>query len=326
MLGFSGYTKIFGLVSEEGVRQGLPHITTMDHDQFSRLVGGGQVHIHKVTEKTDGIPHEFGYDENGFYTRSKGTGENKVRSPQEYHDLAKKKAEGGRSIYNPDKANTFGHIHQTLSNNSNLQEYLKRRHAGEKKDIRVKGEMFYKPLSQESEKKGERRFVATSYNTSHMGKIGKFVIHSELPENSGHDVNHFKEKLSSEDLNFDHDKIQNPKGSIDVSKEAEQLKGINKELLGSRTTKTNKAAKEAEIAKFNKIKIRASSKVDSHFKKANIKPKWGSETEGFVIHPSSNNPDAPRFKVTSEGQRKKMLAQKLDPSKKVVFKKSENVE
>lgn len=322
MLNFLGYIQLIN----EGVRQGLPHITTMTHDQFSNLVNGGQIHIHKVTEKTDGIPHEFGYDEGGFYTRSKGTGEAKVRSPEEYHTLAKKKAEGGRSVYNPDKADTFGHIHRMLSDNPNLQEYLKRRHAGEKKDIRVKGEMFYKPLSQESEKKGERRFVATSYRTDHMAKHGKFVIHSELPENAGHDVEHFKNKLSSSDLNFDHDKIQHGKGSIDVSKEAEQLKGINRDLLNARTTKTNKAAKEAETTKFNKIKARVSSKTDRGISKLNIKPKWGSETEGFVVHPSSNNPNAPRFKVTSAGQRKKMLAQKLDPSKKVVFKKADNVE
>lgn len=325
MLNFLGYISLINEAAG-GVRQGLPHVTTMSHDQFSNLVNGGQIHIHKVTEKTDGIPHEFGYDEGGFYTRSKGTGEAKVRSAEEYHDLAKKKAEGGRSVYNPDKANTFGHIHRMLASNSNLQDYLKARHSGEKQDVRVKGEMFYKPLSQESKHKGERTFVATSYRTDHMGTHGKFAIHSELPENSGHDVEHFKNKLSSGDLNFDHDKIKHPKGSIDVSKEAEQLKGINKEILSARTTKKNKEAKEAEIQKFNRIKNRVSAKVDSHIKKSNITPKWGTETEGFVVHPSSNNPSAPRFKVTSEGQRQKMLAQKLDPSKKVKFQRASNIE
>lgn len=322
MLGFSSYIQLI----TEGVRQGLPHITTMDHDQFSSLVKGGKVHVHKVTEKSDGIPHEFGYDEKGFYTRSKGTGEEKVRSPQQYHDLAKKKAEGGRSVYNPDKADTFGHIHKTLASNQALQSHLAERHKKEGGDIRVKGEMFYKPLSQESEHKGERRFVATSYGTSHMGKVGKFVIHTELPENKGHNVEHFKSKLSSPDLNFDDDKIDHKKGSVDVSKETKGLGAINKELLSARTTKSNKEAKAAETAKFDKIKSAVSAKVDKHVESSNIKPKWGSETEGFVVHPSQQNPSAPRFKVTSAKQRERMLAQKLDPSKKVVFKKSDNVE
>lgn len=322
MLGFSEFREFI----TEGVRQGLPHITTMNHDQFSNLVSGGKIHVNKVTEKTDGIPHEFGYDEKGFYTRTKGTGEEKVRSPQQYHDLAKKKAEGGRSTYNPDKANTFGHIHSTLFNNSQLQSHLKAQHQKEGADVRVKGEMFYKPLSQPSEAgKNERRFVATSYRTDHMGSVGKFVIHSELPENKNHNIEHFKSNLSSKELNFDDDKIDHKKGSVNVSKEAEQLKSVNKDLINARTTKTNKAAKTAEIAKFDKIKNAVSKKVDSHVTGANIKPKWGSESEGFVVHPSRENPSAPRFKVTSESQRQKMLAQKQDPSKKIVFKRAEDL-
>lgn len=310
----------------EGVRQGLPHITTMNHDQFSNLVGGGKVHINKVTEKTDGIPHEFGYDEKGFYTRSKGTGEEKVRSPEQYHDLAKKKAEGGRSVYNPDKANTFGHIHSTLANNSALQKHLRTHQEKKGGDVRIKGEMFYKPLSQPSDtQKGERKFVATSYRTDHMGSIGKFVIHSELPENKDHDVEHFKNNLSSKELNFDHDKVDHRKGSVDVSREAGKLKSVNRDLLSARTTKSNKAAKTAEIAKFDKIKNAVSNKIDKHVSGSNIKPKWGSETEGFVVHPTKENPNAPRFKVTSESQRQKMLAQKQDPTKKVQFKRAEDL-
>lgn len=317
-LGFLQYQQLIS----EGVRQGLPHITTMDHDQLSSLVKGGKVHIDKVTEKTDGIPHEFGYDEKGFYTRSKGTGEAKVRSPEEYHELAKKKAEGGRSVYNPDKANTFGHIHLMLHGNQALQKHLAERQKKSGGDIRVKGEMFYMPLSQESEHKGERRFVATSYKTSHMGKMGKFVIHSELPENKDHDVEHFKNNLSSSDLNFDHDKIESKKASIDVSDEIKGLDSIDKNLLKARTTKSNKAAKEAEQKKLDRVRNAVSKKVDAHFSSTSIAPKWGTETEGFVIHPPKANSSAPRFKVTSEGQRQKMLAQKLDPSKKVKFTKS----
>ena len=46
----------------ESVRQGLPHISTMTHEQFGNLTKGGKVHINHVTEKTDGQTMVFGHD------------------------------------------------------------------------------------------------------------------------------------------------------------------------------------------------------------------------------------------------------------------------
>ena len=54
-------------IISEGIRQGLPHITTMDHDQFTSLTHGGKVHVEGATEKTDGSTFKFGHDEDGFY-------------------------------------------------------------------------------------------------------------------------------------------------------------------------------------------------------------------------------------------------------------------
>ena len=41
-------------LAEASIRQGLPHISTMSHEQFDNLTKRGKVHIHDVTEKTDG--------------------------------------------------------------------------------------------------------------------------------------------------------------------------------------------------------------------------------------------------------------------------------
>jgi hypothetical protein len=48
-----------------------------------------------------------------------------------------------------------------------------------------------------------------------------------------------------------------------------------------------------------------------------LTPKWGSGSEGFVVHPSSENPEAPRFKKTSDDFR----AYKANPENAANFKK-----
>ena len=84
MLGFKNY-----LISES-IRQGLPHITTMTHGQTSNLLKGGKIHLSDVTEKTDGMTHVMGYDEKGFYTQSSGSGSEKMRKPEDFHERAKR--------------------------------------------------------------------------------------------------------------------------------------------------------------------------------------------------------------------------------------------
>lgn len=290
---------------ESKVRQGLPHITTMSHEQLTNLTKTGKVHLDTKTEKTDGSVHQMGYDEHGFYTQYSGSGAEKMRSKQDYIDRAKRRSEETGKPLDLSAAHTFGHIHEVLSRNGALQQHLESEHKKSGGDIKVKGEVFYRPNAKEGDHPGEVKFVGTSYKTDHMGSVGKYVIHSKLPENQHHDTEHFKKSLSNSEMNFDDDKIEHHEGdSVDVKKEHEELKGINHELLKQRTSKSNKEAKEAEQAKLEGVAKRISDKVDAHIKKKNLSPKWGSGSEGIVVHPSASNPEAPRFKVTSDAFRK----------------------
>ena len=296
--------KAFRQFIVESVRQGLPHISTMTHEQFGNLTKGGKVHINHVTEKTDGQTMVFGHDEHGFYTQSSGSGNEKMRAPEHYAERAKRRAEETGKPFDPTSSNAFGDIHKHLQNNKALQEHLKSTYKKTGNEVKVRGESFYKPWGRPSEVPGEVKFVGTSYDPSHMGTVGKFVIHSKLPENQGHDLEHFKKNLSDKNINFDDDIIEHKSGHVDVSPEKKDFDDLNHELLKSRKTKKNSEDKEVETAKFNAIKQKVSDKVDSHIKSQNIKPKWGTGTEGAVIHPPKENPDAPRFKVTSDAFRK----------------------
>lgn len=292
--------KTFKQYLSESIRQGLPHITTMNHEQFGNLIKNERVHVHNLTEKTDGQSIKFGHDEHGFYTQSTGSGDEKMRSPEDYERRAKNRAQTTGKPLDLTASNAFGHVHRTLQANEKLTGHLKNQYEKTGKEVTVRGESFYKPWGKPSETPGEVKFVATSYDPSHMGKVGKIVIHSKLPENQDHDLEHFKKNLSDANINFDDDTIQHEKGHVDVADEHREFSKLNHELIGSRTTPKNKAAKLAELEKMKDIQQRVSKKVDSHVKGLNLTPKWGSGSEGVVIHPSKDNPGAPRFKVTSD--------------------------
>ena len=80
---------------------------------------------------------------------------------------------------------------------------------------------------------------------------------------------------------------------------------------------TNKKEKMAEVGRMSAIQKRVSKKVDNFVRNGSAKPKWGSGSEGLVVHPSKSNADAPRFKITSDAFR----AFKADPKNKEGFKK-----
>lgn len=290
----------------------------MNHEQLSNLTKGGRVHLHTVTEKTDGSTFMIGHDKDGFYTQSSGSGSERMRTPQHYLDRVKRRAEetGKEPDYTGAKA--FADAHEALQSNTKLTEHLRKhaeRHGGE---TQLRGELFSRKLARPSEnREGEVKLVGTSYDPSSWGKRGKIVIHTKLPENQSHDPEHFKKNLSDEHINFDDDKIDHKPSHVDVSKEVEGLDKVNHELLKTRTTSKNKEAKQAEEAKLDVIRKRVSDKVDEHVKSMNIRPKFGSGTEGAVVHPSPENPSAPRFKVTSDTFR----AYKADPTNKEKFKK-----
>jgi hypothetical protein len=68
----------------ESIRQGLPSIENMKHEDFHNLISGGKVPVHSVTEKTDGSTFKFGHDEHGFYSQSSGSGSERMRTPEDY--------------------------------------------------------------------------------------------------------------------------------------------------------------------------------------------------------------------------------------------------
>ena len=316
-------TENIQILTEASIRQGLPAIhsekNSMDADQFHRLTLDGKIHIHHITEKTDGQTFKFGYDEHGFYTQSSGSGDEKMRHHDDYVKRAQKRAAETGKPLDTTAAKAFGHVHKTLAANQKLQEHLQNEHKKSGKEVAVRGESFYRPWGRPSEdKEGEVKFVGTSYDPSHMGKVGKIVIHSKLPENQGHDVEHFKKHLSDDHINFDDDKLEHPKGHVDVSKEREEFDKLNHPLMSERTKPSNKEAKLHELEKFQHIKNRVAKKVDSHVKSLGLRPKWGSGTEGAVIHPSEKNPNAPRFKVTSDSFR---AYKKSDESKTLMKRK-----
>lgn len=283
----------------ESIRVGLPHINTMDHEQTSNLVKGGKIHLHDITEKTDGTSGVFGYDELGPYTQSTGSGSEKMRSPSDYRRRVEERAAKSGQAPNYTSSDAFAKFHLAFQSNVPLQQHLKSEYERTGKEVKVRGEIFHRDFEKPGTTPEERKYVATSYNPSRFGSVAHFVIHTKLPENQQHDPEHFSRNLSNSAITFDDDRIKHPRVSVDVANEEREVNGLNHELLSSRTKPSNKEAKLAEQEKLKEIQKRISDKVDSAVTAMNIRPKWGSGTEGLVVHPSEANPDAPRFKVTS---------------------------
>ena len=299
--------KSFKSFLNEAVRQGLPHLyssptpaggqtPSLSTDQFRNLVRGGKVHIHHVTEKTDGQTFKFGHDEHGFYTQHSGSGDERIRTAEGHIERAQRRAKETGKEYIPTGPEAMAAFHSALHNNKALQEHLKKQYKKTGKEVVVRGEAFNNSLAQPGDKPGEVKFVHTSYKKP-KAKQGAFIIHTKLPENTDHDAEHFKNNLSDSNIEFDHDKIDHKPGHVDVKDEEKEFHALNHELINSRTVPKNKEAKMAELEKFNAIKTRVSNKVSAHLKTLGITNKFGSGTEGLVVHPSPKNPEAPRFKA-----------------------------
>jgi hypothetical protein len=294
-------------LNESKVRQGLPHLystttaagnqtPSLSTDQFRNLVRGGKVHIHHVTEKTDGQTFKFGHDEHGFYTQHSGSGDERIRTAEGHIERAQRRAQETGKEYVPTAPEAMAAFHSALHNNKALQEHLKKQYKKTGKEVVVRGEAFNNSLAQPGDKPGEVKFVHTSYKKP-KAKQGAFIIHTKLPENTDHDAEHFKNNLSDSNIEFDHDKIDHKPGHVDVRDEEKEFHNLNHELINSRTVPKNKEAKMAELQRFNDIKTRVSNKVSEHLKTLGITNKFGSGTEGLVVHPSPKNPEAPRFKA-----------------------------
>lgn len=300
---------------KESVRVGLPHIhstttaagnqtPSLSTDQFDKSTKGGKLHIHDVTEKTDGQTLVMGHDEHGFFTQHSGSGNERIRTGQGHVDRAKKRAQETGKEYSAAGPEAFAKFHNALHKNKALQDHLATQYKKTGKDVVVRGEAFNRSLATPGNKPGESKFVHTSYSTKGMGRQGAFILHTKLPENQGHDPEHFKKKLSDSNITFDHDIIHHKPGHVDVANEVSDFHKLDHGLINSRTTPKNKTAKLAEIEKFNGVKKRVTDKVQGHIQKMGIKPKFGSGSEGLIVHPSNANRDAARFKVTSDAFKK----------------------
>lgn len=294
-------------IAEASIRQGLPHLhssptpaggqtPSLSTHEFEKTTHGGKIHIHDVTEKTDGQTFKFGRDEHGFYTQHSGSGSERIRTGEGHIERAKRRAKETGKQYDSTGPTAMAKFHNALHANKALQQHLEN-HYKKHGEVAVSGEAFNRSLARPGDKRGEVKFVHTSYSTKGMGKQGSFIIHSKLPQNQQHDTEHFKKHLSDENIKFDHDVVSHKPSHVDVKDEVKDFHKLNHELINSRTTPKNKEAKLAEIEKFNNIKKRVSAKVSEHLGAKGIKNKWGSGTEGLVIHPSSANPEATRFKA-----------------------------
>ncbi len=284
----------------ESIRVGLPHVTTMDHGQTAGLLKTGKVHFNDLTEKTDGSNINFGRDEKGFYSQSSGSGNEKMYKPEDYEARARRRAEETGKPLSLHASSVFGQVHGILQNNKALQEHLKKRHEKTGEDTSVSGELFHLPTAKLSEIPNTVKFVGTAYDPKPMSEIGQIVIHSKLAANKENDPEYFAKHLSDEHINFAGDKLEHTPSHVDVSGEKEDFDKLDHDLINSRTTKTNKEAKEAELTKMKDIQKKVSDKVDAHIKAKGLSPLFGPESEGIVSHPVN---DQPRFKVTSDAFR-----------------------
>jgi hypothetical protein len=285
----------------------------MDHNDFGNLVGQGHVSLGRVTEKTDGSKFEMGHDSQGFFTRYSGSGQERMRSRHDYFRRSiQRSKETGRPI-DLGAAKVFADAHRKLEANQSLQSYLRGKAAAHG-ETTLSGELFHRPSAKPAEEhpnpeerhSGHVYFVGTSYHPRHLGRTGAFVLHTGLEDNQHHDPHHIVNNLGDEHMSFHHDVLDLPHSRVDVSKERARFGSVNRELLSQRTTKTNREAKQREAAKFETIKKAVSNKVDRHIRKLGVvKSKWGEGTpEGHVVHPPSDNPSQPRFKVTSDAFRR----------------------
>lgn len=279
-------------IAEATLRQGISHVNDLKHEHLGTLLGVGTKHEGHVqgyaSEKTDAMAFEVGHDQHGFYTRTSHS--DKMRQPGDYGKAAKAKF---GPTHNPTISAHFDAMHHSFHKNKELRSYLEnhaRHHGGESS---IRGEMFHLPQAAHKDpKSGHVTFVGTAYDPKHMGKEGMFVAHAGM--NQKHNVHHLT-TLGDRNIKIHHDIPETGhKVSVDASAEAEKYKEINPKILKSR-----KQADAPEKARHKKMLDSVKSSLDKKLRAhmSTIKPKWGNETEGHVLHPSQHNPSAPRIKV-----------------------------
>lgn len=309
------------LEARNEVRKSIPRIDKLDHNQFDSLTRDNHVDVSNLREKPDGTGAiQIGHDQHGFYSQSSGSGDERMRSRKDYIRRATRRAQETGKPLDLSAAHVFGDAHERLAKNPKLMQYLKHKAHGNGGETKLKGELFYRPKGVPSDEHPDHvKFVNTSYHTSHLGKTGALVIHTGMPDNKHHDIEHLK-AIGDEHIKIHDDKRPDiPHAKIDVTRERSRFEKLDRELLSSRTTKKNKVAKEIETGKLDALRKAVHRKVEAHLNRNGAtKSKWGSDQpEGMVIHPPESKPDAPRVKIQS----KKFEKFKSDAAAQAEFKK-----
>lgn len=303
------------------IRQGLPHLystvtakgnltPSLSVEQFRELTKDGYIHLENITEKTDGMSFILGYDRHGFFTQHSGSGDKRAYRGSDHIMRAYARAREKNEVYDGRMPRSVSEIHKALAENDRLMAYLSDTYRKYGEQV-IRGELFNRALGKRHWFTGEMSFVHTRYKLKHIGKLGTFILHSQLEDNIRHAPFAFP-MFTDKYITFDHDIIEFTPYSVDVSYEVELFNQLDHSLIMRRATPKTKAAKDAENAAFNEIKKSVSEKTTSILSTLGIKNKWGSGTEGFVVHAPARSPEAPRFKITSrEFQEAKLKRKKF---------------
>lgn len=262
-----------------------PNAPSLSARDFAAFVGDGRVTIDaaSITEKTDGIAIIIGYDETGLYIIHSGSRQQRLYSPEDIAAVYAARDPAKRDAAR-DAAATRGF--------SNFLSYLKTSAPAFVDVLRraapayIRGELFWKDFAESSASSGVR-FNKIVYDDKLIGRRGAFVLHTRLPDNAwltSSDIARLR-SASSDEFRVLTDEIETGGSvTVDATEELAAFRKLDLDLIDARTTPRNKEAKLAEIEKFNAIKRSLSSKLRNALNTLNVKPKWGEETEGFIIH------------------------------------------
>ena len=267
------------------LRQSIPHIhttnqkapsliSTVSRAKFTlkQVFGNGRFQAH-VTEKTDGMVFEVGFDDEGFFTRTAHS--DKMRLPGDYTVDARRKF---GSSWDPFISGQHDGIHDALMKNKNLVEYLKQTNP-------MRGEVFHR--HQGKFDGNTVTLVGTKYYKEILGKEGAFILHTQLTENQDH-VNKLTYELDDENFKFLHDDT-GVTIDIDVAWQLNQLLEIEDGI---------KRRNHPDYSKMETISFEFKGKIYNALK--DLRPMWGPEAEGYVLHPING---APKMKIIRDGWR-----------------------
>lgn len=202
------------------LRQRIPHFHDLTGNEYEMMRHSPFI---DVTEKTDGMAFQFGYDDDGFFTRTSYS--KKMREVGDYYKTAIAKF---GDACKPEISQRFDQLHNIISFNEVIKDL----------SPTITGEIIFRSAGTDT---GDGiRIVGTEYKKQYIGSVGLFIIHSQLSAFEIMDP----QMLDNNELTWASDAIDDPRLVYDNLDSEERLR---KYLFS-------------------------------------MKPKWGNETEGYVLH------------------------------------------